>query len=625
MENGKLIGGGGGAAASATSSGSGSSKRDNGKKPKRIRRKCAFENCENRVVQGGVCVTHGAKRKLCSFPNCDKAVKLAGYCSTHGPSRRKCGTEGCTRVAVQGGRCLSHGARRRLCSYPGSGGSGKQCQKNAIMGGMCKKHYDRMQDAEGMLVMSLCMPVISSGNTTNSLHEEGSDDAAVAITSGNGGFVSGGSSSKSEGGGGESELESPAWVANKGSGSGCNGAVAIVASSATSSPTLPTIAYQEEAHHQAQSSSSVPPLPTTSVHNGSNTDTYHHFSRPHKKMKPSSHHKPSHTRGLSIFDDLSTVDAIISSGAENRAHEVVPAYPPPPPPPPQVLSAPAPALPMPPSQQQQQQHHQQGFPPPKLTNKISSTSSSSVMPPSSGVLSSIKTPTVQVSFADTRLPATNKTTSSSTSKARTSSNNNNNNHRPSSSTSNTSDDEPCTGNSSCVCKACRSPTLAIFEQMLEASHKIERAEVEMMDPNSDKYAGLSPPKLSNSSGTTSGGGSTSNNSANSPRKSSWRMVRQGSDSMTPKNVSFVPDEEPTSCGSVVRKVSSSNIVGEEQQTRQGATTAGGGDAFGEQREGGPASHALAQQQVESSEVSRTVSAIFGVSSSFVPRSSTCTA
>ena len=51
-----------------------------GRKPKRIRRKCAHEGCDNRVVQGGVCVTHGAKRKLCSFPDCDKAVKLAGNC-----------------------------------------------------------------------------------------------------------------------------------------------------------------------------------------------------------------------------------------------------------------------------------------------------------------------------------------------------------------------------------------------------------------------------------------------------------------------------------------------------------------------------------------------------------------
>ena len=121
-------------------------------KPKRIRRKCSAPDCTNRVVQGGVCVTHGAKRKLCSYPNCNKAVKLAGFCSTHGPARKKCDDPGCSRVAVQAGKCLSHGARRKVCDYAvDSGGKGK-CNKNAIMGGMCKKHYDRVQEAEGMVL-----------------------------------------------------------------------------------------------------------------------------------------------------------------------------------------------------------------------------------------------------------------------------------------------------------------------------------------------------------------------------------------------------------------------------------------------------------------------------------------
>ena len=80
-------------------------------KPKRIHRKCSAPDCTNQVVQGGVCVTHGAKRKLCSYPNCNKAVKLAGFCSTHGPARKKCDDPGCSRVAVQAGKCLSHGAR----------------------------------------------------------------------------------------------------------------------------------------------------------------------------------------------------------------------------------------------------------------------------------------------------------------------------------------------------------------------------------------------------------------------------------------------------------------------------------------------------------------------------------
>ena len=82
------------------------------KKPKRIRRKCSAPNCQNQVVQGGVCITHGAKRKSCSHPGCAKAVKLAGFCSTHGPARKKCESVGCTRVAQRGGKCITHGVKR---------------------------------------------------------------------------------------------------------------------------------------------------------------------------------------------------------------------------------------------------------------------------------------------------------------------------------------------------------------------------------------------------------------------------------------------------------------------------------------------------------------------------------
>ena len=55
-------------------------------KHNRVQRKCSYPTCDNRVQQGGVCVTHGARRKGCSHPGCNKAVKLAGNCSTHGPS-----------------------------------------------------------------------------------------------------------------------------------------------------------------------------------------------------------------------------------------------------------------------------------------------------------------------------------------------------------------------------------------------------------------------------------------------------------------------------------------------------------------------------------------------------------
>ena len=103
---------------------------------KRVRRKCTVEGCANRVVQGGLCISHGAKRKTCKHPGCNKNVKKAGLCSTHGPARKRCEHPGCPKVAVQGGRCISHGAKKKLCSV-------EECSKQAILGGMCKKHHDQ--------------------------------------------------------------------------------------------------------------------------------------------------------------------------------------------------------------------------------------------------------------------------------------------------------------------------------------------------------------------------------------------------------------------------------------------------------------------------------------------------
>lgn len=102
---------------------------------KRVRRKCTIEGCPNRVVQGGLCISHGAKRKTCKHPGCTKNVKKAGFCSTHGPARKRCEHPDCPKVAVQGGRCIAHGAKKKLCSF-------EDCSKQAILGGMCKKHHD---------------------------------------------------------------------------------------------------------------------------------------------------------------------------------------------------------------------------------------------------------------------------------------------------------------------------------------------------------------------------------------------------------------------------------------------------------------------------------------------------
>lgn len=103
---------------------------------KRVRRKCTVAGCPNRVVQGGLCISHGAKRKTCKHPGCTKNVKKAGLCSTHGPARKRCEAPNCPKVAVQGGRCIAHGAKKRLCSV-------EECSKQAILAGMCKKHHDQ--------------------------------------------------------------------------------------------------------------------------------------------------------------------------------------------------------------------------------------------------------------------------------------------------------------------------------------------------------------------------------------------------------------------------------------------------------------------------------------------------
>mmetsp|Transcript_12563 Transcript_12563/g.20300 ORF Transcript_12563/g.20300 Transcript_12563/m.20300 type:complete len:765 (+) Transcript_12563:405-2699(+) len=540
-------------------------------KPKRVRRKCSAPNCSNRVVQGGVCVTHGAKRKLCSQLGCDKAVKLAGFCSTHGPARRKCDTPGCARVAVQGGKCLSHGARRRVCCYPGG-----KCEKNAIMGGMCKKHYDRVQDAEGMLEMSLC-GVVGGGSSVGADGADGGGEVAAMAIGGESFGSGGGSGSQSLGGssgdasvgemseddGGASVFRSPSW----------GSAPAPTTPSATANAAF--YAGGEEgmggSWEEGMADSSFPPQATTAAMAPSMSAPNlaaigrHHHRRANKKMKSSN---KGHLRGLSIFDDMPTMDAIINSGAENQPAQgqqaspggagggrvVVQSRSQPPPQPTHAPMQPIVEYPRypqapPPTQHQvvvQSQSQQPPQPPmqpiveyppryPQAAPPATSAENDVVMttktyPPRypqssiSDVTMSTKTPTPQVSFADcTTIVGGGVATQA---------------------TGHSVESPRCTGNASCTCKACRSPTLAIFEQMIVASQKLESGE---FDPT--KFAGLSPPKLS-------------------PRKFLGSMPSSAMQqpTMTPrsanKQVSFLP-EEPNSSGSVVRKVSSNNIVGEE--------------------------------------------------------------
>lgn len=150
----------------------------NGEVSKRVRRKCTHDGCTNRVVQGGVCIQHGAKRKICGYEGCTKHVKKAGMCSTHGPARKRCEFEGCEKVAVQGGRCIAHGAKKRLCSF-------ENCEKQAILSGMCKKHHDQSQtnnESFGQYSANqYCMAVGNNGgfkeNEGNSPNDNGASSA----------------------------------------------------------------------------------------------------------------------------------------------------------------------------------------------------------------------------------------------------------------------------------------------------------------------------------------------------------------------------------------------------------------------------------------------------------------
>ena len=137
---------------------------------KRVRRKCTIDGCANRVVQGGLCIAHGARRKVCKHPGCTKNVKKAGFCSTHGPARKRCEAEGCSKVAVQGGHCIAHGAKKKLCSV-------ESCQKQAILGGMCKKHHDKIGGVKAPPLQNdgVCVVIGSNGNAENTrpVHKPG--------------------------------------------------------------------------------------------------------------------------------------------------------------------------------------------------------------------------------------------------------------------------------------------------------------------------------------------------------------------------------------------------------------------------------------------------------------------
>lgn len=234
---------------------------------KRVRRKCTVAGCRNRVVQGGLCITHGAKRKTCQHPGCTKKVKKAGLCSSHGPARKRCEAPGCHKVAVQRGKCIAHGAKKKLCKYP-------DCPKQAILRGMCKKHHD-LQKIMGLLpktnVGSATDHNMNIVNTTTIISSHDASNSLAPTTT---------------------SMTAPDYCVEVGTTSkqpkGLIQPPAPLLLSAKSSSKKVTKRKQ-------------PQKPTT------------------KRMPPQKqkgrHHKPTHTRGLSIFHDISadTVSSILNN------------------------------------------------------------------------------------------------------------------------------------------------------------------------------------------------------------------------------------------------------------------------------------------------------------------------
>jgi len=72
---------------------------------------------------------------------------------------------------VQGGKCIAHGAKKKLCSM-------EDCKKQAILGGMCKQHHDKMngvptargRNPQNESLPKACIPVPSTENDTQKEH-----------------------------------------------------------------------------------------------------------------------------------------------------------------------------------------------------------------------------------------------------------------------------------------------------------------------------------------------------------------------------------------------------------------------------------------------------------------------
>ena len=79
---------------------------------RKYRQTCKVIECANKVVKGGVCIRHGASRKLCSYSKngvkCTSYAHKGGVCTSHGAKKKRCSSVGCTNQAR-----MSHNTRNR--------------------------------------------------------------------------------------------------------------------------------------------------------------------------------------------------------------------------------------------------------------------------------------------------------------------------------------------------------------------------------------------------------------------------------------------------------------------------------------------------------------------------------
>jgi len=100
------------------------------------RKGCIAPGCNNMARVGGVCVRHGARQQRCKFSSkCSNIAVNGGVCTKHGAVRKnkKCSVLGCNKEAKKGGICYTHGAKRKKCFIP-------ECNNVVVKGGACNKH-----------------------------------------------------------------------------------------------------------------------------------------------------------------------------------------------------------------------------------------------------------------------------------------------------------------------------------------------------------------------------------------------------------------------------------------------------------------------------------------------------